>query len=131
MEGSPDLFTHLFGYKVNWVPTKEVSRWADFPVWLRVLAVVAIVNFATYLIIAVKSGGDAWNGYSKAGRYFLASHGTYTEVSKAFWTYSYYHTIAVWATHGVVFIGMAVFLNSKRRGRRAEPDTADNSRPAA
>ena len=105
------------------------SRWDDFPVWLRVIAVIAVVNFASYWIIAVKCGGDAWNGYSRGGRYFLGSHGTYTEVSKAFWTYSYYHTIAVWATHGSVFVGMAIFLNSRRKSRKAEPGAAPNGGP--
>jgi hypothetical protein len=82
-----------------------------------VVAVVAIVNFMAFWLVAVSCGGDAWNGYVKDGRYFLGSHGAYTEVSRSFWTYSYYHVLLTWVTHGTAFIGMAIFLNIKRKNR--------------
>jgi hypothetical protein len=88
---------------------QSFSRWSDFPIWLRVVTVIALVNFTAFWLIAVSCGGDAWNGYIKNGRYFLGSHGAYTEVSRTFWKYSYYHVIMTWIAHGTVFIGLAIF----------------------
>jgi hypothetical protein len=74
--------------------------------------VLAAVNFAAFIIINICIGGDAINGHVKDGHYFLGSHGRYTEVSRAVWTYSYYHTISMWITHSSVFILGAIFLNT-------------------
>jgi hypothetical protein len=93
---------------------QRVSKWRDLPVWLQVLAVIAFVNFTIFWIVAVDSGGDAWNGYQRDGKYFLASHGKYTQVSHRFWMYSYYHVIATWVTHSAVLIGAAVYYCSRR-----------------
>jgi len=92
-------------------------EWRDLPIWLRVIAITAIINFALFIIIDLKLGGDALNGYQKDGRYFLASHGAYTEVSEAVWTYSYCHVIAVLITHSAVFIGGAaeIWLEYRRK----------------
>ena len=106
---------------------QPISKWQDFPVWLRILAIVALVNFFVFWLIAVKSGGDAWNGYQKDGHFYLGSHGAYTEVTQSFWSYSYNHFIATWITHGAVFIGMAIFLNRKLTKRKAEPSHAVNA----
>jgi hypothetical protein len=90
------------------------SKWRDCPRWLQVLAIIAVINFATYIIVDMRIGGDAMNGYIQNGSYYLGSHGRYTVVTKTIWTYSYYHTIAVWITHGSVAIGVAILLNTKR-----------------
>jgi hypothetical protein len=88
----------------------QFSRRAKF-IFIPVF-VLAFVNFASFWFIAVYIGGDAINGYAKDGHYFLASHGRFTEVSSAVWTYSYYHTISTWVTHASVFILLAIFLNT-------------------
>jgi hypothetical protein len=88
--------------------------WRDLPVWLRVLCVIAILNFASFWIIAVVSGGDALNGKAEGGHYFLMSHGRYTEVSKAFFDYSAIHATSVWITHpAVIFGGTWFYLRRK------------------
>jgi hypothetical protein len=115
---------------MNGRQTASFSKWHEMPTWLRVIVVIALVNFTAYWIIAVVCGGDAWNGYEKADRYYLGSHGAYTEVSRKFWTFSYYHAIAVWLTHGAVFIGAAIYLNSRRKKRSAEPGAVPNGGPA-
>jgi hypothetical protein len=74
--------------------------------------VIAIVNFAACFIINISIGGDAINGHVTDGHYFLGSHGRYIEVSRAVWTYSYYHTVSMWITHLSVFILAAIFLNT-------------------
>jgi hypothetical protein len=76
------------------------------------VVVLAAVNFATFIIINMYIGGDAINGHVTDGHYFLGSHGGHTEVSKAVWTYSYYHTISVLITHLSVFILAAIFMTT-------------------
>ena len=98
---------------------REVRRfeWRDTPRWVRILALVALVNFVLYVIIAGTHGGDAWNGYRKDGRYFVSEHGRITEVSRAFWTYSYYHTIFLWITHlsTMAAFGFYYFVSLRRQ----------------
>ena len=69
--------------------------WSDLPRWLRLLTAFAVLNFIAFVLIAQVSGGDAWNGHIKDGKYFLASHGRYTEVSHGFWTYSFIHIVVL------------------------------------
>ena len=70
-------------------------KWSYLPRWLFRVCVVAGINFALFAIIMIASGGDALNGKEEAGRYFLASHGRYTEVSGAFYYFSYIHGLSV------------------------------------
>jgi len=77
--------------------------------------ILAGINFATFIIADICFGGDALNGYAKDGHYFLCSHGRYTEVSEVLWTYSYYHAISVFVTHGLVFALAALFLTTGDR----------------
>ncbi len=86
------------------------SRRAKF-IFIPAVA-IAIVNFAAFIIINICIGGDAINGHVTDGHYYLGSHGRYTEVSRAVWTYSYYHTVSMWITHLSVFILAAIFLNT-------------------
>ena len=59
----------------------------------------AIINFIAFVIGAIIIGGDAVNGKVEGDRYFVASHGKYTEVSYDTWFYSRIHTISVFVTH--------------------------------
>jgi len=94
-------------YRISrWRFTKR-ARYIFVPVFI-----LAIVNFAAFIIINIYIGGDAINGHVTDGHYFLGSHGRYTEVNRAVWTYSYYHTISMWITHLSVFVLLAIFLNT-------------------
>src|SRR3954447_23816049 len=95
---------------VKLLTSRRFSRWSDFPLWLRTIAIVAALNFASFWLVAATHGGDATNGYQENGRYFVAQHGQHTEVSRAFWIYSYYHGLSIWVTHATVFIALAVYL---------------------
>jgi hypothetical protein len=103
---------------------KPGMEWRDFPRWFRILGIIAFVNFNVFFIVAVSCGGDAWNGYHRDGKYFLANHGKYTEVSRLFWTYSYSHVVAVMMTHGSFFIAAVICLRSKaaREPKDAGPE---------
>ena len=78
---------------------------------------VAIVNFVAFLIGAAALGGDAVNGKSEGGRYFVADHGKLTEVSKAAFTYSRFHCYALWVTHPMAMICALVFYVPKQSRR--------------
>jgi len=88
--------------------------WKDLPVWLRVIVVVGIVNFAACLGMDSYFGGSALNGYQKGNKFYIGSHGRYTQVTEEFWDFSYVHGISMYATHLSIFVGLALFLNSAR-----------------
>jgi ABC-type spermidine/putrescine transport system permease subunit I len=56
---------------------------------------LVILNFAAFWLISMKLGGDALNGKTENGRYYLMAKGKETEVSRSVWIYSMTHTISV------------------------------------
>jgi hypothetical protein len=70
---------------------------------LPYLALIAIVigfgNFFWFFAESVALGGDGLNGYAREGHYYVGSHGSYTEVSRAAWTWSRLHGASVFITH--------------------------------
>ena len=78
--------------------------WAKF--WLRVCQLVFIlyaINFALFVGNAINFGGDALNGYTKDGRYFLSMYGKPTEVTRDVFEYSRRHAISVLASCPIAF----------------------------
>jgi hypothetical protein len=65
------------------------------------------VNFVWFAAESAQLGGDALNGYVADERYFVASHGTFTEVARGTWEWSRAHAISVFATHPFALLGMA------------------------
>jgi hypothetical protein len=92
---------------------------------LCVLAIViGILNFIAYVTIAGYLGGDAVNGHTENGHYFLMSHGKATEVSEAVYNYSRIHTYTVWITHPLALISGWILSLLKRDERAASKSTA-------
>jgi hypothetical protein len=60
---------------------------------------VALVNFVSFVCIAQWIGGDALNGYTAGGHYFLSNHGKLTEVSGTVFEYSRWHALSMFVTH--------------------------------
>lgn len=87
----------------------KTAKW-----WLPWLAVTVVaLGFANFLAFFVESlalGGDALNGRMIDGHYFIASHGTYTEVTQAVWTLSRIHAIATFVSWPFVLISMAFLV---------------------
>jgi hypothetical protein len=86
-------------------------RWypkQPFPLWLNVLLTIAILNFASFLVVGGLIGGDAVNGKSLNGHYYLGHHGGYHEVSRGLFTYSLWHCRSVIVTHSLA-LGAAFF----------------------
>ena len=82
------------------------------------LAAAIVLNFIVFVGVSLFIGGDAWNGYSRGGQYFLSSHGKITQVSKEVFLYSKYHVLTVWITWPFLMIlGLLNWLSEKRRGR--------------
>ena len=82
------------------------------------LFIAAIINFASFYIIAVLIGGDAVNGKVENGKYYIANHGKYTEVSKSVFIYSRLHTYSMWVTHPVGILAMGYLsVRGKRKGK--------------
>jgi hypothetical protein len=79
-----------------------------------VVFIIAAINFVAFLIGAAALGGDAVNGKSEGGRYFVASHGKLTEVSRAAFTYSRLHFYAVWITHSSAIICALLLYRSRQ-----------------
>ncbi|HEY6456942.1 MAG TPA: hypothetical protein VIY90_16840 [Steroidobacteraceae bacterium] len=59
------------------------------------VVVLAIINFAAYVAIAFYLHGDAWNGYSAAGHYFLREHARYTEVTRGVYQFSWWYSLVL------------------------------------
>jgi hypothetical protein len=75
-------------------------------VGISAICFLAFVGGSLYL------GGDALNGYFRAGHYYLCSHGSCGEVTSAVWHYSYWHAIAAFSGIALVFAEVAIFLNT-------------------
>lgn len=81
---------------------------------LPYLALVAIVigfgNFFWFMFESQALGGDALNGYTTAGHYYVASHGRYTEVDAGVWEWSRFHASSIFVTHLLAMGGMFFLL---------------------
>ena len=76
---------------------------------------IAIINFAVFLAISQKIGGDTINGKVQNGRYYLSEHGTLTEVSHGVWIYSKAHAISVFVTQPIGLLGGALAVYAARK----------------
>ncbi len=83
------------------------AKWILYPTFI-----IVGLNFLIFWLVAVWLGGDAGNGYSKDGHFFVCAHGACHEVSEAIWNYSYWHSRT--ALNGIllVFIEVAIFVNT-------------------
>jgi|GEM_PF-870602 len=90
--------------------TPNHFEWKRLPSWLRWILIIAFINFISYWIISVANGGDALNGKQEDGKFFVASHGRYTEVSRVFFECNRIQSISVWVTHACAFLGVIWFV---------------------
>ena len=74
--------------------------------------VLATLNFLSFALMSLYIGGDALNGYVNAGKYFVCSHGSCTQVSPEMWRYSYWHATTAWLGIFLVFSEVALFVNT-------------------
>lgn len=79
----------------------------------RTVRALIIGNFILFVALTFALGGDAINGRRAAGRYFLGSHGRFTEVSQATYVYSFAHTLLTILSI-VIFVAATLLLRRKR-----------------
>ena len=74
-----------------------------------VLRYITVINFAAFFIAVIFLGGDAINGHSTNGAYFLSSHGVDTQVSSAIFTYSRFHAISTFVLMALAVLSYIAF----------------------
>lgn len=96
-----------------------MERISKIFVWLT------FANLAAFAIETLWLGGDAINGHTANGHYFLSYGGQLTEVSHAIFVYSRWHTISLF-----VMMPIALFILASRRteGGFAASQRAKNAR---
>lgn len=91
----------------GWV-TMMIRR--ALPYLALICVAVGFVNFFWFFAESAALGGDALNGYARDGRYFLGSHGTYTEVAQTVWAWSRTHGTSIFVTHPLAMAGGGYLL---------------------
>ena len=92
----------------------------------RIAAYLWVLNFSIYVAAAIALGGDAINGHATGGHYYLAMHGRSTEVSRAIFEYSRWHTYVLWTHFALVAV-----LTLIARARKDVTDGRDPPRRPA
>jgi hypothetical protein len=93
---------------------------------LRTVLTVGIVNFAAFFIAALYLGGDAINGKAQNGRYYLGSHGRYTEVSEAVFNFSRQHALSLIITHPAAMLAGFVLVRDKKAAQLKQAASQNN-----
>jgi hypothetical protein len=91
----------------------------------RSLVLLAVLNFVAFWYASLALGGDALNGKSEGGRYYLADHGRLTEVSEGRFRYSQWHSRSLFLTHPLgIIASMALYASGDpwltRRNRKRD-----------
>ena len=87
---------------------------------LRLIGIAGFLNFCLFVAVDILLGGDALNGRVEGTRYFLGSHGGYTEVSHAVFVYSACHAVSA-------FLGMFAAVAAGRAWNRPNRGGADQN----
>jgi hypothetical protein len=100
-----------------------VTRSPILPYLALIAIIVGFVNFFWFFGESVTMG-DASQGYTEDGRYYLGNKGTYTEVDEAAWTWSVIHGTSIFVTHplamaGIAFMLLRYYFPSRMAGRAA------------
>lgn|SRR5262249_30488002 len=81
------------------------------------LFAVAWINFVIFFVVATMIGGDAINGKVIGGRYYVAQHSHYTEVTKPVYVYSRFHVYTVWILHPIGMLCLAYAIWKERQDK--------------
>jgi hypothetical protein len=77
----------------------------------RAFLVLVWLNLLTCFLGSKYFGGDALNGHTENGRYFLSDHGGLTEVSAAVFTFSWWHHASLFAMIPLAIVGWVLSTN--------------------
>ena len=88
----------------------------------RTLLVIGLVNIVLLGVIGFSLGGHAGFGKVEDGRYYVAAHGQYSEVSRAAWTFGRGQEISLLATLPLMVAGFLMRYGvPPRRGQDSSP----------
>jgi hypothetical protein len=76
---------------------------ALLPYLLALISIAGWANFFWYIGENLQFDGSALGGVVRDGHYYLAQHGTYTEVSQAVWEHIRVHEMSLWLSMPGVF----------------------------
>jgi hypothetical protein len=82
---------------------------------------IGVLNFAVFVIVASRLGGDAVNGKDEGGHYYLfgvrteSGHKVYTEVGESVFTYSKWHVYSLLVTWPLVMAAGYARSRCKKR----------------
>ena len=79
-----------------------------------------ILNFLFFWHINVAIGGDALSGRVRNGRYYVASHGKFTEVSERLYRFSYAHEVSTWLTLPISVLGWCLAFQSEQKPAKSK-----------
>jgi len=94
-------------FRLKFTSFSHRAKWV-----LRTSGAIAAVCFFSFVGGSLYLGGDALNGYVRAGHYYVCAHGSCGEVTRAVWHYSYWHAVAAFAGIALNFAEIAIFLNT-------------------
>lgn len=80
---------------------------------LSAIGILGVLNFIALFVGSILIGGDAVNGKIVAGHFYLGSHGKFTEVDEATFTYSLWQVRSVFITQPMAML--AGYLAHKGR----------------
>ena len=75
------------------------------PLIIRVIGIATLINFLIFVAVSLYIGGDALNGHSVDGHFYLSQKGKLTEVTESMFTYSKWHAISLLVMFPIVMIG--------------------------
>ena len=85
-----------------------------------------LLNLFVCWFVAVAIGGDAVIGRFSDGRYYLASHGKYTQVSETLYRYSYAHTVSTFITPPLAALGWYLLYRSEQKAKSSKASGWDD-----
>lgn len=91
--------------------------------FLLAVCILCGLNFVVFVVVAFAIGGDAVNGKTVGGHFYLASHGKLTEVSEAVFTYSLWHVRSVFITHPLAML-TGYLAKTEQAARKSKADPA-------
>ena len=81
----------------------------------KTITKIALINFGVFVIIAIIIGGDAINGFTKDGHYYLKLGAYINEVSHPVFIYSKIHFYILIVNYVVAFVWEIISFSKKRR----------------
>jgi hypothetical protein len=81
-----------------------------------VIVFSGITLWLSWMVVSLCLGGDAFLGKEEGEKYFLGSHGNYTEVSRSVFTFSRIQGYVAWAGWSVAVLVAIAEHRSRKAG---------------